>query len=62
MAAATGGRGSSMSKILRKLVQDFLDAEVAEDAIDLDLARKRAATAEASHTTTEMREILASMG
>jgi len=53
LAAAAGGRGSSMSSVIRDAIRSFLDAEAAEDAADIAFAKKRLAASDGATISTE---------
>jgi predicted DNA-binding protein len=60
MLAAAGGRGSTMTSIVRRLVGEYLDSS--EDAADLALVAERAQNSAESLSRTDVEESLAARG
>jgi len=59
IAAAQAGKGESMASLIRQLVRAYLDAEAAEDAADIAIARARVGSGGKVYTTDEMHTQLA---
>jgi Arc/MetJ-type ribon-helix-helix transcriptional regulator len=56
VAAASGGRGSNMSSLVRQLIHDYLEAR--EDAADVALVHERAQNTDPSIPDDEVKRLM----